>query len=283
MREITVEVELGPNEPMYITPYSDVHFDSRDHDTGWSKHYAKRAALPNSHFLNLGDFGNLVMPRDMKRHTPSTPRDGYAERDDYINKFLYDVEHAIKKEPATWDLWCLGNHEVSVLKHHSIDVASLIADRLGVNYGSYSGHLYYRIIPKGRKKDTRLLHILYHHGAWGGVVVEGRAGAMRWALDQGGWHIMVYGHNHRLSSTARPYWQSGPIKSQSFTRFFVNTGTWQKTLSREGSPDYAEQRGLPMSPIGTPLIKVWFERHNTRNTELHYSVETESWVAAHER
>ena len=282
MREITIDVELGPGEPLNITPYSDVHFDSRDHDTGWAKHYAKRAKLPNARFLNLGDFGNLVMPRDMKRHTPSAPRAEYAERDDYLNLWLEQVEQAVSANGATWDLWCLGNHETSVIKHHSIDVAAIIAERLGINYGSYSGHLFYRIKRKGTK-DARVFHILYHHGAWGGVVVEGKSGAMRWALDQGGWHMMIYGHNHRLSSTARPYWEPGPIRSHSFTRFITNAGTWQKTLSREGSPDYAEQRGLPLAPIGTPLIKVWYEKGHNAAMTLHYSVEMESWVSQNER
>ena len=274
-----IDVELAPDEPMHITPYSDVHWDSRDCDrTGWLGHYKHRASLPNARFINNGDFNNLVMPRDLKRHVPSASQEAYGARDDYINHCLDDTIEAVQSVPnATWDMWGMGNHEYSALKFHNVDIPALICNRLGIYYGTYSGRLFYRIHRRGVPKHTALFKLLYHHGAWGGQVIKGFGGAYRWAMPLGSWHVFCYGHNHSENIHKEPFWDTlddGTPKV--FNRYFINTGGWAKSLSRDGQPpDYAEIAGHPITTTGTPLIKVWYERKRPNfNMELRWAVES---------
>lgn len=277
-----VDVTLSAGEPLHITPYSDVHWDSRDCDrAGWLKHYKERARLPNSRFINIGDFNNLVMPRDMKRHMPSASQEKYGAKDDYVGMALNDTEEALRSVPeARWDLWGMGNHEYSALKFHSVDFCRLVCERMGYSYGTYSGRVYYRIKRRGcgRSNGTVMFRLLYHHGAWGGAVIKGYGGAYRWAMPMGAWHVFVYGHNHSENLHKEVYWDvHDDGASRVYNRHFVNTGTWAKSLSREGqAPDYAEVAGHPPTTIGTPLIRVWFDRpgHAGKRTDLHWTVES---------
>ena len=283
MQKTWVDIDLAPGEPLHIIPYSDVHLDSRDCDReGWLKHYRKAAALPNARFISIGDMNNLVMSKDVKRHTPSAPREELAARDDYINAVLDDTEKAVRSVPgACWDLWGMGNHEYSVLKFHGFDLSRAMAERLKCAYGTYSGRLFYRIHRPGSRADNVCFKILYHHGAWGGSLIEGYGGAQRFAGPMGRWNVFLYGHNHAESVRKKPYWDvSDKGGDVTWTQYYVNTGAWLKSLSREGQPpDYAEVHGYPILAMDTPIIKVWYERvqtagkqHGNQRMVLHYTV-----------
>ena len=260
------ELVLDPEEPVHIIPFSDVHLDSRDCDReGWKSDYKRAAKLHNARFLNLGDFNNLVLPSDLKRHTPETPDQRYSAVDYYINLCLQDTEEALDTVPgAVWDLWCMGNHEQAALKHHHFNLPMEIARRRNLSYGTYSGRLWYQVKRKGSNSGGTTFRILYHHGAWTSQATKGvPPSAQRFASRMGGWHIFVYGHNHQENVSPDQYWDVADRGNETiFKRHYVNTGTYLKTLSRHGeSPDYAEIRGYPITTIGVPIIKLWYDRN----------------------
>ena len=259
-----VDVELDEDEPFHITPFSDIHLDSRDCDrNGFLRDYKKAAKLHNAHFCNFGDFHNVIVSSDLKRYTPSASAEGYAETDDFMNKCLDDAEDVVRTVPdAKWDIWGEGNHEFEALKRHHLNLPLAFCKRMGFRYGTYSGRVWYRIKRKGGGKDRRVFKLLYHHGAWGGKKIQGYGGAFDWAMPMGGWHVFCYGHNHYESIRPSQYWDINDQGNETLIkRLFVNTGTYNKSLSRNGqAADYAEKAGYPLATLGCPTIKVWFER-----------------------
>ena len=183
--------------------------------------------------------------------------------DYYINLCLQDTEEALDVvSGATWDLWGMGNHEQSALKYHHFNIPMEIARRRNISYGTYSGRLWYRLRRRG-SKTYQTLRVLYHHGAWTSQATKGvPPAAQRFASRMGGWHIFVYGHNHQENISPDQYWDVDDNGNEIiYKRHYVNTGTYLKTLSRNGeSPDYAEMRGYPITTIGVPIIKAWFSR-----------------------
>ena len=254
------DVTLAPDEPFYITPVFDVHLDSRECDReGFRKMLDARAALPNHRFFGGGDLCNLVMPRDLKRHRPSVPAPGYGERDDYINALIEDTMQFITRGGARWDWIGLGNHEDEAIKRHSVDVVRILCDKAGVEYGSYSGWARYVIGRRTNPKNKISFTLLYHHGAWGGVVIKGMGGAWRWASRYNPWNVFCFGHGHQSASV----WEPCITRNQQdgvhvYNQCVVQCGTWAKSYNRNGEPpDYAERAGMPPTIIASPLIKVW--------------------------
>ncbi len=279
-----VDVTLQQEEPLHIFPFSDVHLDSRDCDRdGFLADYKRAASFPNARFLNLGDFNNLVMPGDLKRHTASVPAKQYTAEDDYLGIALRDMEKVIASVPeARWDLWGMGNHEHETLKRHHLDLPRLFAEGHGLNVGTYCGRLFYRIRRPG-SRDARVFKVLYHHGAWGGAVIKGLGGAQRWAAQLGSWHVMMYGHNHAEQIRKEAFWDADDLGRQSvINRHFLNTGTYQKSLGRAGEPpDYAERAGHPITTIGAPYCRVWYTREGkTKAMRLHWECISKGGVSA---
>lgn len=263
MKFIRSEIVLEPKEPLYITPYSDVHFnDANCALSAWQRHYHQRAQLQNSYFINIGDFNGLILPNDLKRYKPSVST--IMGADDILNKEIKTTVDLILSEPkAKWLFWGTGNHEDEIEKRHYFNLPQAIAEKLQIPTGLYCGLLFISLKEKTRKSKTARQFILaYHHGAWGGAIIKGLGGATRFFNSIYPWYIAVFGHNHTAIHDVQPITiVSDRGYQRTINRHIVNTGGW--LLQAKDSTEaisYTERKGYPLAPIICPLIKIWFER-----------------------
>lgn len=254
-----------PFEDINLTVYSDLHLDAESCSIRTLKeHMERRAALPNAQFVLIGDAGNWIIPRDEKRFTPSVPLAQLAARDDYVNQAIKYHYEVLKGYP--WVFCGIGNHELSMLKYHSIDVGSMLCEALGVPCGWYSG------FARLRFGGESAFNLLYHHGFSSGQATKGVPLAVaRWATQHEGWDVCVFGHNHKLCvvpETVIHMTERRQIKHRD--RYYINTGTFQRHERQGGPPDYGEIRGFPPTVLGAPLIKI---QPQHRGGQCKYSIE----------
>jgi len=256
---ITVECTVG--EPINISCYGDTHEESNFCDYKFlKKHMDRRAALPNSRFIAIGDMGDLILPNDLKRYMPSAgSRRSLADKgydavlDNHVDNFINEYAH------YPWDMFGIGNHEHGVLKRHYVNVGQKITQGLKCKYGGYSGFLRYSFRGKNHKNQKGWgcsVNFLYHHGAWGGRVMKGFGGARDYARMFEGWDVFLYGHNHHLvvhQENKGQFTQWATYKEKD--RYFVNCGTFLKT-NKIGVTSYGEKRGYAPVALGAPLVTV---------------------------
>ena len=220
----------------------------------------RRAALQNSHFAGIGDVGNYVMPRDLRRFKPSEPREELRGVDDYIDKNIDLQIEELGGYP--WRMLGMGNHCETVEKHHMTNPMARLTRKLGVAFGGFSGFLRFRfrcrttVSVKKTANVSNTFSLLYHHGAWGGRVIKGFGGARDYARHFEGWDMFVYGHNHQLNIHHEPMIkqdQYGNIVKRSV--FYCNTGTFLESYT-EGRTTYGEVKGYPPVVLSAPLIKL---------------------------
>lgn len=220
-------------------------------------HMRRRAALPNAHFVSIGDLWDMILPGD-PRFMPSNNMPELATTDDYIDASVLDAYGKLKEFP--FDLVGLGNHGHSMVKHHFTNPVGRLANKLGARYGGFSGFVKFRFREKGRstKDGTRgVFTLLYHHGGASGSVTKGLPWAKRYSACWEGWDIFAWGHNHQSQShpEARGFMnKAGNIKKR--TVYMVNAGTWLESYKEGGTPSYAEIKGFPLVALQSPLIKV---------------------------
>ena len=100
--------------------------------------------------------------------------------------------------------------------------------------------------------------ILWHHGAWGGEVLQGLGGAERFAFKiRYPWDVFCFGHNHKTNTRFYDMIDFTQRGNQIYAPVaIIGCGTYLKTLSGDDQPDYAEQRGYPPVHLGSPLINI---------------------------
>lgn len=261
MKFLKYSIEVNEEEPVHLTPYSDVHYnDSNCAIDKWKKHYHQRAKLHNSFFINIGDFNSLIMPNDEKRFRPS----GQVIKgvDDIINQEIKTTIELIKSEPnAKWLFWGMGNHEDEILKRHYIHIPKIIAEALNIPMGLYCGILAL-ILKLKRVKSSRIFYLAYHHGAWGGAVIKGLGGAIRYFTGIYPWYVAVFGHNHMAIHDIIPLTIISPYGYiETINRHIVGTGGWLLNYKEnQESVSYTERKGYPMAVLTAPLIKIWIKR-----------------------
>jgi len=224
----------------------------------------RRAALPRSHFILLGDTGDFIFHKD-PRYMPSVTEESLIGVDDYLDASLDQQVKRYGKYPVR--MVGEGNHGREILKRHGVNPAQRLARKLGALFGGFSGFL--RVRFYNNPKICCVLTFLYHHGAWGGAVIKGLGGAKRFAQGFDDWDCFVFGHNHQCHAhqevKIRPT-QTGRLDRRSI--WIVNSGTFLETYE-QGMTTYGEVKGYAPVALAAPLIKV----HIDRKRKINLSVE----------
>lgn len=244
--------EMG--EEHNISLYSDVHLGSSHSATDiFTRHYTRREALPNHRALFLGDTWDFVMPDD-PRYSPS--QSTTQGTDNILGEELQQASFYFKEHQAP-ELILMGNHEHNVLKRHKIDMVEALASRIGAIYGGYSCFLRYtfRASEGAEIHGKRTVTFLLHHGAWGGSVVKGKAGASRYAAGFEGWDVFAFGHNHQCHAHHETIvglsHKTGRLVHKD--SYMVNTGTFLRTATQD-MLGYGEMRGYRPVALAAPLV-----------------------------
>lgn len=255
-----------------------MHEEARDcNEELIEQRLAERNELPNHLIFFGGDVLNLIMPKDFKRYMVSTAATHLATRDDYLNAALDYAENRWKPHKKRIMAVGKGNHEQKVVEYHSYDIVREFCRRMGVPAAGYCGmlRLHFEHKSSGRRA---LFCVAWHHGAWGGVVIQGLAGAERFFSKIEGWDVALYGHNH--ATNTRMYdslYFDGRGKVKHRPRALVNCGTYLKTMVNDDMPDYAEQKGYPPVHLGSPMIRLKVHSKPLADTgkQIHFQVVNE--------
>jgi hypothetical protein len=219
--------------------------------------------------IALGDVGNFVLPKDVKRFQPAVSARTLRGRDDVLGSTVKYIVDALKRKGRRWDVIAMGNHEASVLQHHALDVTAQIAGALVARHGGYSGYVRYHLRERRGGHVRATMSLLYHHGAWGGKAAKGLPGLREWARSCDGWDIAMCGHNHRLlvdrEVRVRPT-QTCATSAEIVARdvSYVVCGTHYRSLVEDPDtgPGYEERAGHAPVAIGAPLIQ-WRLMHRS--------------------
>lgn len=260
-RIVTKRVSLNAEEPLYITALSDLHLDSnlaaRDE---LSRILKSRASLPNHRVVIIGDLFDFILPSDRKRFLPNKLKNNV---DDILNSILEDGVEFLKGIGVKYDLVSVGNHEHSVLKHHYFDVIKHVAKEIGADYGGYYGVLDYEIDYSGSRGRFR---IVYHHGAWTGIVNSAVGAAKRYFMWWPDWDVALFGHSH--DPFVKPEVRPRIVKTKNRSHiemkkcFIVNCGSFVSSSSDKSEiTTFADLRGYPEKQKTAPLICVTPHRY----------------------
>lgn len=268
------------NERLGITLMSDLHVDSAITNLSWIDRELREARDNGDRILIAGDVFDGILPSDKKRYSPQAMRDSLRGRDDILNAAVDLAVSVLGPYADQIDMISCGNHEASIVKHHSVDPIILLLDGLSgkcsnghkISYGGYTGFVEYTVPLNG---SSRRLVIYYHHGSGGsspvtkGFLDFSRKGVF---VDS---DVVWSGHLHtRITDTGAtrlscPSRGDSPSLSQ---QVFVRTGAYMDTHSGQTQAslktsgrmaNYASDSGTaPQWPGGARLLVQWDSQRN---------------------
>ena len=226
--------------------YSDIHGE-------WDRvipQMRKRAELPNSYFVLLGDNDDWIFPKDPRYLESKKPKELQGV-DDYVDAAIEQQYERLKE--FRFLFISMGNHDFEMLNRHMTCPTARLARKLGAAYGGYSGFL--RIQFRNSKRVRCQFTLLYHHGGSAGAVTKGMPWAQRYSSGWDGWDVFAFGHTHQLWCDYQRRGHMGGNGSLLFRdTWIVNTGTWLETYEQGGSPSYGERKGYKPVALASPMI-----------------------------
>lgn len=207
----TREITGRPNA--YATTFallSDLHLDASDHDDEALTHDLDAAKAIGARISINGDIFDAIVPSDRKRHHPSVSR-ANPDRDDIFNQIVEGGVNRLAPVADLIDVISPGNHERSVLKHHHIDLTSMLVYGLNqvrdkslpkIHQGSYRGFQRY-VFKWDAGNGSVTFTIFRHHGTGGSAPVTG--GALDLDRIRKDFDADLYWIGHKHSGISRPF------------------------------------------------------------------------------
>ena len=148
---------------------SDEHFDSVKCDRAMLKRHHEEAKERDAIIFKFGDVFDCMGGKWDKRSNKSDIRPEYQKANyfDCIKKAAIDFygPYASNIKMITQ-----GNHELSVLMRHEIDLLGALGEKLNCHVGKYTGFVRFQFTaPNGSQR--RSFNMYYTHGSGGGAPV----------------------------------------------------------------------------------------------------------------
>lgn len=271
-------IKLNKPEQLFYAA-SDIHFGIKNCDLDSFKKELKEAKERKARIILNGDIFDAIFPRGDKRWNPSILIDELSNKDDAPLCAVEMMAETLKPYLDLIDMVGMGNHEHAVYKYSQINMTKLLfmmlnakTDSHKILYGGYTGYLGYRFLEGTHSK---ILKILYHHGAGGSSpVTKGMIDINRkevnWDYD-----IFLFGHKHNRFVTSNGRMQPVFRKNGGGYIYWtdnkaIQTGSFYRNYSTdkaEGTkiPPYEEIKEHQPKPIGGVFFNVKLQREYIEN------------------
>ena len=274
-RVVTFDIDLPKGEVATISPVFDVHAEGKRCAYDKLKAELEARAGENHYAFLGGDVLDMITPRDLMRFQPSVQSESLHGRDDWADAAVEVASERISSIDGVKILGVgVGNHEHQYTKRHGFDVTSALAHRLKCARLGMSGVIRLRIKqPDQDRSKCEVFTIVWHHGAWGGEVINGFGRAWRYFNVFRDWHVALFGHNHWTKVEPERRWRISPTgKLVEVPVYLAACGTFSDGYDpvEAFDIDYSDLKGYaPSQPAMCPWVKV---RHVRSGSRLDYGM-----------
>lgn len=248
-----IDFDLAEGSPGLLLT-SDWHLDSPHCDRKLLSKHLNEAKEKNYAIIANGDIFDAMQAKNDPRSSKRELKNDIIANT-YFNGLLSDAEDFCKPYASHIALMGYGNHEVSVIKHHEIDLMQMLVNNLNkeedshIVLGGYDGFVVCRFLYKGVVDRKVILY--YHHGAGGSAPMSlGILQMSRTQMHIPDADIIITGHNHNSFVVSKmKLCVSTRGRVQSRRVYLVKTPTYkEEVMSDELS--FLRMKGSPPRPIG---------------------------------
>ena len=186
----------------WVLLMSDEHFDSIKCDRSMLKRHHEEAKSRNAIIFKFGDIFDCMGGKWDKRTNKGDIRPEY-QKANYFDIIKSDAADFYSPYKDNIKFISPGNHELSILMRHEIDLIGALGNQLNCTVGKYSGFIKFNF-TKPSKGSSNSFVLYYTHGTGGGApVTKGviQNNRRQHTIDA---DIYVSGHIHTGTTQPRP-------------------------------------------------------------------------------
>jgi len=232
-----------------IEPISDVHRDDINFvKPKWDEVIERIRKEPNRFTIGMGDYGSQIYTSMSERRGPETIVDEFKDNPMLLYQTLVDELSPIKSKIL---LILQGNHDHTVEKYSHINpVKDLLADPLGVRYGSYVSLVSLRV-TNGIKTQTWKFYLT--HGKVTGQMPSSSLGKIERMAQGFDADIYLAGDRHDIIIDKRLYYSvSDDGKLLRGTKIYGVCGCFVEGYSDSKTRDGRTVTSYPELIMGLP-------------------------------
>lgn len=263
---VTLDILNAETQWVFIT--SDLHIDSIYCNREFLFADLDEAVRRNAMILLVGDVFDAMQGRFDPRRSMAELRPEYR-REDYLDYVTKDVGKLLAPYAKNIAVLSDGNHELSILKNASTNLADRLVERLNnthggnIRHGGYGGWVRFMWerggVPKGSTK------IKYFHGSGGEApVTRGAIQTNRQSVYLPDPNIIINGHSHHA------YWIpvtreriSGKGEVYFDTQHHIRTPGYKQSYG-DGTTGWDVTSGKVPKPLGGCWLKLWCDSNGDR-------------------
>jgi len=241
---------------MWALLMSDEHFDSTLCDRKLLKRHHDEALEKNAIIFKFGDVFDCMGGKWDKRSTKEDIRPEY-QKANYFDLIKKDAASFYAPYRNNIGMITMGNHELSILQRHEIDLISSLGESLGCHVGKYSGFIRFQF--ERESGGMRRSFILYYtHGSGGGApVTKGviKNNRRQHTIDA---DIYVSGHIHTGTIQPRPkvYLNEQCVAKQKEPEHII-LGAYKNEFMQGG---WADTKEFDPAVLGGVWLRFYYER-----------------------
>ncbi len=272
-----------PGETFQFFMCGDIHLDEPDFQKEVLVKELENAKKRKARIYMPGDVVSGILPSDKKRWSPSSSRD---TNDSILNEIVDMGTELLAPYADYIDQIHMGNHEVSVLKYHHVDLIRLLVRELNkvrdvkkyglMKHGGYRGWIVHHFRQKGPSGESRGMNFstYYFHGSGGSSpITRGLIDLSRLKMDIKS-DLLWLAHKHQFSYTKyREEGISSRGKWYNKETFGLLTGCYKEfrkkyDIAKGYRIDFVEERQRSMYNLGGAFLKL---RPNSTRIECRIS------------
>lgn len=257
--EVTITLE-DKKEPLILIPFGDVHLGNANCD---KKYFKKTLAWienkPNAYAVGMGDYCDCIVTQDKRFDFKEVDKQFSGDLDNLPMSQVEAMSELLTPLSEAGKLLTLipGNHEDMFRLRNGVNVMKSLCKPLDIPEGDMMTFL--RIKFDQKQFHTSSLVIWLHHGWFAGRKLGGKVNQLTDIAS--GYEADMYwaGHSHELSchQIVKIGMATSGVETVANKRVFGNTGTFMKTLSKDGGNGYAERKAYTPAKIGVLRFDIY--------------------------
>jgi len=227
-----------------IIPISDTHIGDKNFNKKELIKYLEKA----DYILLNGDIMNTATKNSVSFEYGSDPSDDLNKAVEIFKPYAHKILSVTE-----------GNHEHRIAKEVGLSLTQLFCHQLGI-IDKYAGISAYLFLNVGSKKIN---YKIYHsHGFGGGRSVGAKSNKLYDMSKICDADVYIISHTHQQQNFPADYIRPNlrKYKLEQITQYFINSGAF---MSYGG---YGETYMYPPSTIGTPIMRLFGNRHDVETT-----------------
>lgn len=243
------------NEPIYLIPIGDVHYDSSlcDRDR-FHRQIAWMKTKKNCFGIGMGDYWDFAATKEGRILACSDIHDSTREVFEAHASGNVDCWHRLLSG-IEWLGFLQGNHDYSFMD--GTNSTTRLCARLKAPYLGTA--CVYRLSFRYKGGKCRTIDIYAHHGKGGGRLPGGSINNVFYMAEGIQADIYLMGHDHRQGIATQPImvptYRNGKMNLQQRKRYFLRTGSYLRAFV-DGEKSYNVTAGRNPSSLGCSKIEL---------------------------